>query len=98
MLLGDLKDGGGVYLKEMTHTSRMPTVVAVCAILHNICEIYGDEFNHEWLEDLEEIAINRTVEETEDEVATSAERIRKVLHSTSMSKTISCSVQLIIYI
>ena len=32
-----------------TNISRMPTVVAVCAILHNICEVHGDEFNQEWL-------------------------------------------------
>ena len=48
------------------HISRMSTVVAVCAILHNICEIHGDKFNHEWFEDLEEIAINHPVAETED--------------------------------
>ena len=77
---GRLKGRWRCLLKRIdTHISRMPTVVAVCAILHNICEIHGDEFNHEWLENLEEIAINCTVAETEDEVATSAERIRKAL-------------------
>jgi len=25
------------------------TVVAACCVLHNICEVHGDEFNNEWL-------------------------------------------------
>lgn len=32
----------------------MPTIVAVCAILHNICEIHADEFNEQWLPDVNE--------------------------------------------
>ena len=71
---GRLKGQWRCLLKRNdTHNSRMPTVIAVCAILHNICEIHSDEFNHEWLENLKEIAINCTVAETEDAVATSAE-------------------------
>ena len=34
-----------------THISRMPTVITVCAMLHNICELHRDEFNHDWIED-----------------------------------------------
>ena len=30
----------------------MPTVVAACAILHNMCEIHGDKFEEEWLLDV----------------------------------------------
>ena len=74
MLLGNLKQGGCVHLKEMKHISRMPTVIAICATLH-ICEIHRNKFNHKWLKDLEEVAINRTVTETENQVATSAERV-----------------------
>ena len=27
---------------------NIPHVVAACCILHNICEIHGDTFNHNW--------------------------------------------------
>ena len=30
----------------------MPTVVAACAILHNMREIHGDKFDEEWLLDV----------------------------------------------
>ena len=35
-----------------TNIAMMPTVVAACAILHNMCEIHGDKFNEEWLLDV----------------------------------------------
>lgn len=28
-------------------------LVAACCVLHNICEVHGDSFNQDWLEDLE---------------------------------------------
>lgn len=33
---------------------NVPNVVASCCVLHNICEIHGDEFNDEWLEDTQD--------------------------------------------
>ena len=35
------------------HICNVPNVVLACCILHNICEIHGDEFNEEWLDDLD---------------------------------------------
>ena len=35
------------------HVNNVPNVVLVCWILHNVWEIHGDEFNEEWLEDLD---------------------------------------------
>ena len=32
------------------HLHKVPTVVAACCTLHNICEIHGDEFDQQWLE------------------------------------------------
>ena len=31
------------------HTVHIPTVIAACCILHNICEIHGECFNDAWL-------------------------------------------------
>ena len=33
--------------------SSVPNVVAACCVLHNVCEIHGNTFNDEWLEDIE---------------------------------------------
>ena len=31
---------------------NVPTVIGACCILHNICQIHGDTFNEEWLQDI----------------------------------------------
>lgn len=33
---------------------NVPFIVAACCVLHNICEVHGDDFNDEWLEDVNE--------------------------------------------
>ena len=30
---------------------NVPRIVTACCILHNICEIHGDELNNSWLEE-----------------------------------------------
>jgi len=35
------------------HINNEPNVVLACCILHNVCEIHGDDFNEEWLDDLD---------------------------------------------
>jgi len=35
------------------HINNVPNVVLACCILHNVCEIHDDEFNEEWLDDLD---------------------------------------------
>ena len=30
--------------------SRVPELVAACCILHNICQLHGEEFDSQWLE------------------------------------------------
>jgi len=32
---------------------NVPNVILACCILHNICEVHGDVFNDEWMEELE---------------------------------------------
>ena len=46
---------------------RVPTIVAACCVLHNICEIHGDTFNEEWLEDVD----NQDIEGTHQAAANS---------------------------
>ena len=29
---------------------NVPCVVAACCVLHNICEIHGDDFDEDWIE------------------------------------------------
>ena len=33
---------------------NVPNIVAVCCVLHNICEIHGDTFNKEWMQAADE--------------------------------------------
>ena len=40
-------------LNDMS-TDNIPNVIAACCVLHNICEIHGDAFNEEWLQDVNE--------------------------------------------
>ena len=34
------------------NVSKVPNIITACCILHNVCEIHGDAFNEEWLEDI----------------------------------------------
>ena len=38
-----------------TNIAMMPTVVVICTILHNICEIHGDTFDERWLLAMSEV-------------------------------------------
>ena len=31
-----------------TDISFMPTLVSACSILHNLCEVHGDDFDDDW--------------------------------------------------
>ena len=35
----------------VVHLHKVPTVVAACCTLHTICEVHGDEFDQQWLEE-----------------------------------------------
>ena len=32
---------------------NVPHVIAACCILHKVCEIHGDSFNEEWLQEVD---------------------------------------------
>jgi len=33
------------------HIDNVPHVITACCVLHNLCEVHGDTFNEEWLQD-----------------------------------------------
>lgn len=51
---GRLKGRWRCLLKRLDVDIRnVPEVVAACCVLHNVCEIHGEEFSDEWLEGVE---------------------------------------------
>ena len=32
---------------------NVPQIIAACCVLHNVCEIHGDSFNDEWLQEVD---------------------------------------------
>ena len=35
--------------------SFVPTIVNACCVLHNLCEVHGDGFEDDWLQEEEEV-------------------------------------------
>ena len=61
MAFGRLKEWWRRLNKKIDmHVNNVPNVVLACCILHNVCEIHGDEFNEEWLEDLDLVQLDDT--------------------------------------
>ena len=56
----------------------MPTVVAACTILHNMCEIHTDRFDEQWLLDITEVQAQCT-ESLQNVSGGKAEKIRTAL-------------------
>ena len=68
---GRLKGRWRCLLKKLeVYINNAPVVVAACCILHNICEIHGDEFDHRWLEEAQAAELsqpdNNHVEDHDD--------------------------------
>lgn len=36
-------------LKNESNTNNMPKIIACCVVLHNICELFGEECPGEWV-------------------------------------------------
>ena len=52
IVFGRLKARWRRLSKQMDiHISNVPHVVTACCVLHNFCEIHGDSFDEEWLQD-----------------------------------------------
>lgn len=61
---------------------RVPTIIAACCILNNICEIHGDSFNADWLDGInnstysvESTALTSIDNETESDCKTIREAL-----------------------
>ena len=46
--------------------SNIPTVVAACCILHNVCEVHDERFNDQWLESLSGLPQSPTADDGTD--------------------------------
>lgn len=38
--------------KNDMNISNISNIIAACCVRHNVCEIYGDWFNEEWLQEV----------------------------------------------
>ena len=60
------------------HTENVPDVVAACVVLHNVCEMFGDECQSEWInQPSEELQVHAANED--DGLGIIAGEIRQVL-------------------
>ncbi len=56
--------------------SNIPTVVAACCILHNVCEVHGERFNDQWLESLSELPQPPTASHRDDTATDAPKEMR----------------------
>ena len=80
MLLADLRgDGDASLIKRMDHQlENVPNVVAACVVLHNMCEMFGDNCREEWVHQ-EEPSVAQPTSVTSHYSETSATVIRNAL-------------------
>ena len=64
-----------------TDVSFMPTLVSACCILHNQCEVHGDDFDDDWLceEEATNVADATNAATNATGVSATAEAIRRAL-------------------
>lgn len=64
-----------------TSIQFLPNYVAACCVLHNICEIHGDDFNNDWMFTQEDESYNQTGHTSVPHGSTTAiaSRIREAL-------------------
>ena len=49
-VFGRLKTRWRRLIKQNMFVENVPCVVVACCVLHNICEIHGDNFDEDWIE------------------------------------------------
>ena len=77
---GRLKGRWRSLLKRNDHNINfLPTYVAACCVLHNICEIHNDSFNDEWMIQHHESDMPINPSNTSSNSATTSATIREAL-------------------
>ena len=59
--------------------SNTPHIVTACCILHNICEMFGDQVHDAWLDDANDVTDQPLTISTGDRAETDAKEIRNTL-------------------
>ena len=62
--------------------SDLPELVAACCVLHNICEIHRENFNEDWLHDLDTNNVDQVCSQQDSNSSStcgSGEEVRKAL-------------------
>ena len=76
---GRLKGRWRCLLKRMDHlTENVPYIVSTCVTLHNVCELFGDNFHDDW-EVSSGVTEHHHRSSSDDGTGTPAERVRKAL-------------------
>ena len=63
--------------KNESNTSNMPKIISCCVVLHNICEMFGEECPEEWI--VSEPLSTDHADSTSGHIASSGTEIREAL-------------------
>ena len=80
---GRLKGRWRCLLKRMdTHICNVPNIVASCVVLHNICEMYGDHCQNEWVVQVETVGRNTSTSANTSTSSATASSIRNAIRDS----------------
>ena len=61
------------------HIDNVPHIIAACCVLHNVCEVHNDDFNEEWLDEVNLDQPDTTPHVATQQSVTGGDRVRSVL-------------------
>lgn len=79
---GRCKGRWRILLKRIDmSTEEVTTIVLACFTLHNVCEIHKEEFNHEWVEVVQNEALHQPIDfqGNEGEMGGRADEVRRAI-------------------